>query len=122
MAEGGPLGVTTLSCTCEPVEKVETDVADSLLQLGSVTDTCLVMLSMVTEHFYPSQRVRARASLLLQSVFFSSFISTCFKHSSCRVNTTAVLQETFILELMPWKHGWGLFIPIVRENTLDSQG
>ena len=46
IAEGGPLGVTTLSCACEPVQKVETDVADSGAQSGSVSDSWLVMLSM----------------------------------------------------------------------------
>ena len=46
-AEGGRLSVTTLSCACESVPEVETDVADSGAQLGSVSDSWLVMLPMV---------------------------------------------------------------------------
>ena len=47
LAEGGPLGVITPSCACESVPEVETDVADSGAQLGSVSDSWLVMLPMV---------------------------------------------------------------------------
>ena len=38
IAEGGRLRVTTPSCACEPVPEVETDVAGSGAQLGSVSD------------------------------------------------------------------------------------
>ena len=34
------------------------------------------------------------------------FYQSCFWHSSCWVNTTAVIWEAFILQLMPCKHKW----------------
>ena len=54
-------------------------------------------------------------------LFSSSYISSCFQHSSCRINSTAALRETFILELMPQKHVWAFFITIVGEN-LSNRG
>ena len=47
IAEGSRFRVTTPSFTCEPVPEVETDVADSGAQLGSVSNSWLVMLPMV---------------------------------------------------------------------------
>ena len=48
IVEGGPLRVTTASCVCKPVQsEVETDVANSEAQSGSVSDFWLVMLSVV---------------------------------------------------------------------------
>ena len=47
IAEGGPFKVTTVSRACEPVQEVETDVADSGAQSGSVSNSWLVILSMV---------------------------------------------------------------------------
>ena len=48
VAKGGPLRVTTQSWACEPVPEFETDhVANSGAQSGSVSDSWLVMLSMV---------------------------------------------------------------------------
>ena len=49
-------------------------------------------------------------------LFSSIYICSCFRYSSCRINSTAAIRGTFILELMPPKHGWALFISIVREN------
>ena len=40
------LRISTPSCACEPVPEVETDMADSGAQSGSVSDSALVMLSM----------------------------------------------------------------------------
>ena len=64
IVEGFSLKVTTPSRACEAVPEVETNLAESGAQLGSVSDSRLVMLSMVNYHNFPSQRVRARASLL----------------------------------------------------------
>ena len=67
IAEGHrlPIRVTPPSSACEPVLEVETDVADSGAQSGSVSDSWLVKLSMMNLNFFPSQRVRVRASVLL---------------------------------------------------------
>ena len=37
----------------------------------------------------------------LTYLFSSSYIRSRFQHSSCRINSTAALRGTFILELMP---------------------
>ena len=50
---------------CEPVLEVETDLADSGSQSGSVSSSWLVILPMANCHIFPSQRVWARALRLL---------------------------------------------------------
>ena len=65
IVEGLSLRVTNPSCACEPVLEVETDLADSGAQSGSVSNSLLVILPMADYHIFPSQRVRARASRLL---------------------------------------------------------
>ena len=46
----------------EPVLEVETDLADSGAQSGSVSNSWLVVLLMANYHIFQSKRVRARAS------------------------------------------------------------
>ena len=62
IVEGLSLRVTNPSRACEPVLEVETDLADSGAQSGSVSNSLLVILPMADYHIFPSQRVRARAS------------------------------------------------------------
>ena len=69
IVEGVSLRETTPSCACEQVLEVETDLADSGAQSGSVSNSWLVILPMANYHIFPSQRVRARASRLLCSSF-----------------------------------------------------
>ena len=66
---GVSLRVTTPSCACEQVLEVETDLADSGAQSGSVSNSWLVILPMANYHIFPNQRVRARASRLYCSCF-----------------------------------------------------
>ena len=56
--EGFLLRVTTLSCACEPVIEVETDLADPGEQSGSVINSWLVILPMANYHIFPSQRAK----------------------------------------------------------------
>ena len=58
------LRVTTPSCAYEQVLEVETDLADSGAQSGSVSNSWLVILLMANYNIFPSQRVRARVSRL----------------------------------------------------------
>ena len=60
IVEGFSLRVTTLSRECEQVLEVETDLADSGAQSGSVSNSWLVILPIANYHIFPSQRVRAR--------------------------------------------------------------
>ena len=69
IVEGFSLRFNTPSRACEPVLEVETDLADSVAQSGSVSSSRLVILPMATCHIFPSQRVRARVSRLLNSCF-----------------------------------------------------
>ena len=69
IVEGLSLRLITPSHVCEPVLEVETDLADSVAQSGSVSSSWLVILPMVNCHIFPSQRVRARASRLQCSCF-----------------------------------------------------
>ena len=62
IVEGFSLRLITPSRACESVLEVETDLADSVAQSGSVSSSWLVILPMVNYHIFPSQRVRARAS------------------------------------------------------------
>ena len=62
IVEGFSLRFNTPSRACEPVLEVETDLADSVAQSGSVSSSWLVILPMANCHIFPSQRVRARAS------------------------------------------------------------
>ena len=68
--EGFSLRLITLSCACEPVLEVETYLADSVAQSGSVSSSWLMILPMANCHIFPSQRVRDRASRLNVVVFF----------------------------------------------------
>ena len=60
--EGFSLRVTTPSRACEPVLEVETDLAGSGVQSGSVSISWLVILPMADYHTFASQRVGTRAS------------------------------------------------------------
>ena len=64
IVKGYSLRVITPSRACEPVLEVETDLADSVAQSGSVSSSWLVILPMANCHIFPSQRVRTRASRL----------------------------------------------------------
>ena len=64
IVEGFSLRFNSPSRACEPVLEVETDLADSVAQSGSVSSSWLVILPMANCHIFPSQRVRARASRL----------------------------------------------------------
>ena len=114
IVEGFPPRVTTPSSAREPVLEVETDLADSGAQSGSVSNSWLVILSMAIYHIFLSQSLSA-----LTYLFSSSYISSCFQHSSCRINSTAALRGTFILELMPRiMDGPFLYITIVRSSRI----
>ena len=64
IVEGFSLRLIIASRPCEPVQEVETDLADSVAQSGSVSSSWLVILPMANCNIFPSQRVRARASRL----------------------------------------------------------
>ena len=64
IVEGFSLRVNTPSRVCELVLEVETDLADSIGQSGSVSSSWLVILPMANCHIFPSQWVIARASRL----------------------------------------------------------
>ena len=69
MVEGFSLRVATLSRACKPVLEVETDLAASGAQSGSVSNSWLVILPMANYHILLSQRVRARVSRVERSCF-----------------------------------------------------
>ena len=62
IVDGFSLRLITLPRACEPVLEVETDLADSVAQSGSVSSSWLVILPMANCHIFPSQIVSARAS------------------------------------------------------------
>ena len=64
IVEGFSLRLIIPSRACEPVLEVETDLADSVAQSGSVSSSWQMILPMANCHIFPSQRVRARASRL----------------------------------------------------------
>ena len=115
IAEGGPLRKTTLSCACEPVPEVKTDVADSS---GSVKYSWLGWFCQWWTSIYSKSKSQGQGLSTLTKWFSSTSISSCFRHSNC-INTTAAMQGTFILELMPWSMDWAFFIPIVRKNSWE---
>ena len=54
--------------------------------------------------------------------FSSNYISSCFQHSSGRINSTAALRGTFILEMMPLEACMGLFYNYrVRKSRESSR-
>ena len=55
LVEGFFLRVTFPSHACEPVLEVETDLADSVAQSGSVSNSWLVIFPMVIYHNYFSK-------------------------------------------------------------------
>ena len=61
IVEGFSRRLITPSRACEPVLEVETDLADSVAQSGSVSSSWLVILPMASCHIFQSQNVRARA-------------------------------------------------------------
>ena len=62
IVEGFSLRLITPSRAYEPVLEVETDLADSGAQSGSVSSSWLVILPMANCHIFQSQRVWAMAS------------------------------------------------------------
>ena len=64
IVEGVSLRLITPSRACEPVLEVETDLADSEAQSGSVSSSWPVILPMANCHIFPSQRFWVRASRL----------------------------------------------------------
>ena len=60
IVEGFSLRLSTPPRACEPVLEVETDLADSGAQSGSVSSSWLVILPMANCHIFPNQRVWAR--------------------------------------------------------------
>ena len=113
--EGFSLRVTTPSRASEP----DLDLAGSRTQSGSVSNSWLVILPMANYHIFPSQ---CQSLLSLTYLFSSSYLSNYFEHSSCMINSTAALRGTFILELMPRKHGRDFLITIVRSNLTNRRG
>ena len=65
IVERFPLRLITPPRACEPL--VETDLADSGAQSGSVSSSWLVILPMANCHIFPSQRVWAKALRLQRS-------------------------------------------------------
>ena len=61
IVEGFSLRLITPPHTFESVLEVETDLADSGAQSGSVSSSWLVILLLANCHIFPSQRVRDRA-------------------------------------------------------------
>ena len=57
IVDGFSLRLITPPRACEPVIEVETDLADSGAQSGSVSSYWLVILPMANCHIFPSQRV-----------------------------------------------------------------
>ena len=55
IVEGFSLRLITPPRACEPVLEVETDLADSGAQSGSVSSSWLVILPMANCHIFPSQ-------------------------------------------------------------------
>ena len=53
IVEGFSLRLITLSRACEPVLEVETDLADSGAQSGSVSNSWQVILPMANYHIFP---------------------------------------------------------------------
>ena len=106
---------------CEPILEVETDLADSVAQSGSVSSSWLVILPMANCHIFSKSKSKGQGLSTLM-LFYSSYISSCFQHSSCRINSTAALRGTFILELMPPEACMGLFITFVRESLANRRG
>ena len=66
IVEGILQEVTTSSRACEPVLEVETDLAYSGAQSGSVSNSWLVILPMANYHIFPSRRVWARETPKLE--------------------------------------------------------
>ena len=64
IVEGFSLRLITPPRACEPIQEVETDLADSGAQSRSVSSSWLVILPVANCHIFPSQRGRARASRL----------------------------------------------------------
>ena len=69
IVEGFSLRLITPSSACEPVLEVETDLANSVAQSGSVSSSLLVILPMANCHICPIQSVKARASRLKSRLF-----------------------------------------------------
>ena len=57
IVDGFSLRLITQPRACEPVIEVETDLADSGAQSGSVSSSWLVILPMANCRIFPSQRV-----------------------------------------------------------------
>ena len=72
IVEGFSLRLITPPRAREPILEVETDLADSGAQSGSVSSSWLVILPMANCHNFPSQRVWAGA-LRLSRVFFQLY-------------------------------------------------
>ena len=100
MVERFSLRVTTPSRAYEPVQEVETD-SGRFWSTIRISQLLLVGDFVNGELPYFSKSKRQGQGLsTLRYLFSSSFISSCFQHSSCRINSTAALRGTFILELM----------------------
>ena len=57
IVEGFSLRVTTPSRACEPVLEVETDLADSGAQSGSVSNSWLVILPIANYHIFQVKEI-----------------------------------------------------------------
>ena len=110
------------SRVCEPVLEVETDLADSGAQSGSVSSSLAGDFANDELPYFSKSKSQGQGLSTLMKLFSSSCISSCFQRSSCRINSTAALRGTFILELMPPKHVKAFFITIVRENLANRRG
>ena len=82
IVEGFSIRVTTPSRACEPVIEVETDLTGSGAQSGPVSNSLLVILPMANYHIFQVKE-SGLGPLDFNVVFSSSYISSCFQHSSC---------------------------------------
>ena len=76
IVEGFSLRLITLSRACEQSLEIETDLADSGAQSGSVSCSWLVILQMANCHIFPSQRVLYKkpfSTLKLKDQFYCCF-------------------------------------------------
>ena len=79
IVEGFSLRVTTPSGACEPALEVETDLADTGAQLGSVSNSWLVILPMANYHIFmpPKELWEAYSNRTVRPAFVSGPYLLC---------------------------------------------
>ena len=101
IVEGFSLRLITPPRACQPVLEVETDLADSGAQSGSASSSCLVIFANGELPYFSKSKSLGQGPSTLTLLFSSSYIRSRFQHTSCRINSTAALRGTFILEMLP---------------------